>query len=54
MKDIRIGFGGGYYDRYLTDYKGDTLSLAFECQTSHDVPVEGHDIPVNKIFTEKE
>ncbi len=49
----RIGFGGGYYDRYMSDYKGDIVSLAFECQTSHWVPVEGHDIPVGKIFTEE-
>ncbi len=49
----RIGFGGGYYDRYLTDYEGDRVSLAFEIQTSHEVPVEEHDIPVNKIITEK-
>lgn len=47
----RIGFGGGYYDRYLSDYAGDTLSLAFENQRSKIVPVEHHDIPVNKIFT---
>ncbi|MEK5038847.1 5-formyltetrahydrofolate cyclo-ligase [Sporosarcina sp. FSL K6-3457] len=47
----RIGFGGGYYDRYLSDYKGETLSLAFDCQTGQAVPVEGHDIPVHKIFT---
>ena len=29
-----------------------TLSLAFESQTSHRVPVESHDIPVRKIVTE--
>lgn len=49
----RIGFGGGYYDRYLRDYKGDTLSLAFECQTGYEVPIEIHDIPVRKIYTEQ-
>lgn len=49
---FRIGFGGGYYDRYLTDYRGERVSLAFEEQTSHEVPIEEHDIPVNKIITE--
>lgn len=49
----RIGFGGGYYDRYLQDYKGDTLSMAFECQTGYVIPIETHDIPVNKIYTEQ-
>ena len=48
----RIGFGGGYYDRYLIDYKGDMVSLAFEKQTGQAVPFEAHDIPVQKIFTE--
>ncbi|MFJ7933658.1 5-formyltetrahydrofolate cyclo-ligase [Sporosarcina sp. NPDC096371] len=47
----RIGFGGGYYDRYLTDYQGETLSLAFPCQTGHVIPNEDHDMPINKIFT---
>ena len=47
----RIGFGGGYYDRYLADYKGHRLSLAFDCQTNGAVPVESHDIPVQTIFT---
>ena len=49
----RIGFGGGYYDRYMSDYNGATLSLAFAVQTSHRIPVEGHDIPVSKIVTEE-
>ncbi|WP_252502945.1 5-formyltetrahydrofolate cyclo-ligase [Sporosarcina sp. Marseille-Q4943] len=48
----RIGFGGGYYDRYLTDYNGDRVSLAFDNQISQEVPIEKHDIPVNKIITE--
>ena len=37
----------------MKDFQGETLSLAFECQTEQRVPVEDHDIPVEKIFTEK-
>ncbi|WP_422123154.1 5-formyltetrahydrofolate cyclo-ligase [Planococcus sp. X10-3] len=48
----RIGFGGGYYDRYLTRYKGPTRSLAFSVQLTETVPVETHDLPVQRIFTE--
>ncbi|WP_281864312.1 5-formyltetrahydrofolate cyclo-ligase [Planomicrobium okeanokoites] len=48
----RIGFGGGYYDRYLTNYRGFTISLAFAAQIKEYVPVEGHDIPVQRICTE--
>ena len=49
---FRIGFGGGYYDRYLIDFTGDMVSLAFEIQTDQMIPFEDHDIPVQKIFTE--
>lgn len=48
----RIGFGGGYYDRYLTRYAGPTRSLAFAMQLVDAVPVEPHDIPVDCICTE--
>lgn len=48
----RLGFGGGYYDRYLQDYQGCTLSLAFNRQIMQTLPVESHDIPVAKIITE--
>lgn len=50
----RIGFGGGYYDRFLQDYKGHTVSLAFSLQLRDYLPVEEHDIPVAKIVTESE
>jgi 5-formyltetrahydrofolate cyclo-ligase len=48
---FRLGFGGGYYDRFLTDFKGNTVSLAFPVQLREDIPVEKHDIPVNKIIS---
>lgn len=48
----RIGFGGGYYDRYMEDFTGKSIALAFEVQTGESVPVESHDIPVEKIITE--
>ncbi|WOV88850.1 5-formyltetrahydrofolate cyclo-ligase [Sporosarcina oncorhynchi] len=51
-KGFRIGFGGGYYDRYLEGYNGECISLAFEVQLIDDVPVEPHDIPVDWIITE--
>ncbi|GEN84384.1 hypothetical protein SLU01_26960 [Sporosarcina luteola] len=50
----RIGFGGGYYDRYLTDFPGTCISLAFDIQTGKTVPIEEHDIPVDMIITENE
>jgi 5-formyltetrahydrofolate cyclo-ligase len=49
----RIGFGGGYYDRYLANYLGQTISLAFTPQLVAELPIEEHDIPVNKIIAVK-
>ncbi|KAB2338519.1 5-formyltetrahydrofolate cyclo-ligase [Cytobacillus depressus] len=48
----RLGFGGGYYDRYLTNYVGRTVSLAFQRQIADGIPIETHDIPVEKIITD--
>ncbi|MBJ8110085.1 5-formyltetrahydrofolate cyclo-ligase [Bacillus cereus group sp. N6] len=49
----RIGYGGGYYDRYLVHYKGKTLSLAYSFQIVEHIPVEPFDKNVEKIITEK-
>ncbi|OAS85074.1 MULTISPECIES: 5-formyltetrahydrofolate cyclo-ligase [Metabacillus] len=51
-RGYRIGYGGGYFDRYLTHYKNDTLSLAFSMQIVEKVPAEPHDLPVSTIITE--
>lgn len=47
----RIGFGGGYYDRYLVDYTGCKVSLAFSQQMVKKVPADHYDIAVHKIVT---
>lgn len=54
LEGYRIGFGGGYYDRYLSTFKGKTISLAFSCQLKENVPFEQHDVPVQLIITEAE
>lgn len=52
-RGYRIGFGGGYYDRFLTDFNNTTLSLVSEIQLVDEVPYESFDIPVQYIVTEK-
>jgi 5-formyltetrahydrofolate cyclo-ligase len=49
---FRIGYGGGYYDRYLQNYKGAKISLAYTGQTTVALPHEEYDIPVDQIITE--
>ncbi|WP_458412491.1 5-formyltetrahydrofolate cyclo-ligase [Schinkia sp. CFF1] len=50
----RIGFGGGYYDRFLSKYEGRTAALAFEVQLLGELPLEEHDIPVDTLITNKQ
>ncbi|WP_343042060.1 5-formyltetrahydrofolate cyclo-ligase [Ornithinibacillus caprae] len=49
---FRIGFGGGYYDRLLANYTGETVSLVSEVQLVHEVPTETFDLPVKHLVTE--
>lgn len=49
----RIGFGGGYYDRFLSKFTGPTISLAFDEQIIQEVPIESFDIPVHVILSDK-
>lgn len=51
---FRLGFGGGYYDRFLTHFKGKTMSLSFHFQVIPQFSIEMHDIPVSKIITNSE
>ena len=46
----RIGFGAGYYDRYLTSFSGQTVSLCYDFQQK-DFHPEPHDISIGETFT---
>lgn len=49
----RVGFGGGYYDRYLEDFKQRTVSLVSLMQLVQKLPIEKHDLHVQYLITEE-
>lgn len=60
-KGGRIGYGGGYYDKFLRYLEGEVLpenlcklAVAYECQMIDDgiIPREPHDISPDYIITE--
>ena len=52
-KRHRIGYGKGFYDRYLAAFKPDFLiAVCFECQVTEEIPVEKHDFVPHKLITE--
>jgi 5-formyltetrahydrofolate cyclo-ligase len=51
----RMGHGKGYYDKLLEHARPDTplVALAFECQFFPELPMQPHDVFMDKIITEK-
>lgn len=48
----RIGYGEGFYDRFLKQVNCPKIGLIFERNVLEQVPVEDFDIPLDKILTE--
>lgn len=50
----RTGHGKGYYDKLLEHARPDTplIALAFECQLFPEIPMQPHDIFMDKVVTE--
>ena len=49
----RLGYGGGFYDRFLPTFQGTALFAVYEQFLFDTLPHEAHDHPLTYIITEK-
>ncbi len=54
MSGQRLGYGKGFYDRFLAQHGGKTIGLAFETQKVERIPAEAHDVPLDVVVTESQ
>ncbi len=52
MSGYRLGYGGGYYDRFLTRFKGKTVGLCYDDFIMSTLPRDKFDMNVDAIITE--
>ena len=51
----RVGYGGGYYDRFLADHPGHpTVALCYGFQRLERLEAEEHDVPVDRVLFDEE
>ena len=50
----RLGQGGGWYDRFLTEVRPDcvTIGVGFEPQIVSALPTESHDVRIDRVVTD--
>jgi 5-formyltetrahydrofolate cyclo-ligase len=51
----RLGYGGGYYDRWLAaeQVRAVRIGIAFELQVLDELPAEAHDVRMHYLVTER-
>ncbi len=52
VSGYRLGYGGGYYDRFLSENNIDTLGLCFEKCITDNLPHEYFDIKIDCVLTD--
>ncbi len=52
MKKERLGYGGGFYDRFLGEIQAWKIAFAYDMQVKSTLPVEKHDILMDAVITE--
>ncbi|MDD7184084.1 MAG: 5-formyltetrahydrofolate cyclo-ligase [Ruminococcus sp.] len=49
----RLGYGGGYYDRFLESENIYTVGICYDEMLSESLPSEKHDVKIKKVITEE-
>ncbi|MCL2446115.1 MAG: 5-formyltetrahydrofolate cyclo-ligase [Oscillospiraceae bacterium] len=52
-RGYRLGYGGGYYDRFLANFQGRTLGICYAAMIG-EIPTGPHDLSVDVVVTEGE
>lgn len=52
-RGCRLGYGRGYFDRFLAGRTFPAIGLAYHCQLVDRLPVEPHDVAMTAVVTEK-
>ncbi len=47
----RLGYGGGFYDRFLKDLSAFKIGVAYDFQLVHELPRSEHDVQMDLIIT---
>lgn len=50
-RGVRLGAGGGYYDRFLAAFRGASIGVAYSCQLPTRLPKAAHDVAVDQVAT---
>ena len=53
-RGYRLGYGGGYYDRFLPQTSAAKMLLCEQSRVFDEIPVEEHDIPCDILITESQ
>lgn len=55
QKGDRLGWGAGFYDRFINDYRPKlNLALIFDCQLVDNLPSAEHDQKIDGVITESQ
>lgn len=50
QRHYRLGYGAGYYDRFLAEHPGSyKIGIAYPFQVMHEIPAAPHDVPLDEV-----
>ena len=53
IKGNRLGYGKGFYDRFLSEFKGCSIGITFSELLSDSLPIDQNDIAIDTVVTDK-